>query len=147
MAAVLGCGPGAALSHRSAAELWGLLAPRPQVHVTAPVRGGRRRQRGIHLHRSPSLPSATTWRKGIAVTTPARTITDLRRILEPAEVDEAIAQAEVMRLPIGHHPGSLQEPTRSELERAFLRLCRRNALPKPEVNVRLGRIQTGFPVA
>jgi putative AbiEi antitoxin of type IV toxin-antitoxin system len=144
MAAVLACGPGAALSHRSAAELWGLLTPRPQVHVTAPVRGGRRRQRGIHLHRSPSLPSATTWRRGIAVITPARTITDLRRVLEPAEVDEAIAQAEVMRLPIGHHPGSLHEPTRSELERAFLRLCRRNALPKPEVNVRLGPYRPDF---
>src|SRR5215207_3154402 len=35
MAAVLGCGDGAALSHRSAAELWELIAPsQGAIHVT-----------------------------------------------------------------------------------------------------------------
>src|SRR5215212_8346690 len=77
MAAVLACGAGAALSHRSAAELWDLLpARRGAVEVSVPVPGGRRHQRGIRLHRCPSLPSDTTRRKGIAVTNPARTIQD-----------------------------------------------------------------------
>ena len=41
MAAVLACGEGAVLSHRSAAELWALLpAAKGDVHVTA-GRGGR----------------------------------------------------------------------------------------------------------
>jgi very-short-patch-repair endonuclease len=34
--------------------------------------------------------------------------------------------------------------TRSELERAFLRLCRRYRLPSPEMNVRLGRFTVDF---
>jgi predicted transcriptional regulator of viral defense system len=56
MAAVLACGTGGALSHRSAAELWGLLSPRPGlVHVSIPGHGGRRKRSGIRLHRSPSL--------------------------------------------------------------------------------------------
>ncbi|MGH2952804.1 MAG: type IV toxin-antitoxin system AbiEi family antitoxin domain-containing protein [Solirubrobacterales bacterium] len=56
MAAVLACGPDAALSHRSAAELLGLLRPRENawVHVTIPGTAGRKRRRGIHLHRPPT---------------------------------------------------------------------------------------------
>jgi very-short-patch-repair endonuclease len=34
--------------------------------------------------------------------------------------------------------------TRSELERRFLRLCRRHGLPKPEVNVRVGSFEIDF---
>jgi Transcriptional regulator, AbiEi antitoxin len=131
-AAVLACRDGAALSHRSATELWGLLPPRRgPVDVTVPVRGGRRAQRGIRLHRSPSVRRGTTGRHGIAVTSPERTIRDLRRVAAREEVEEAIAQAEVQRLPNGCHAGLLHEPTRSELERAFLRLCRRYGLPSP----------------
>jgi very-short-patch-repair endonuclease len=145
MAAILACGVGAALSHRSAAELWGLLpARRSIVDVTVPVRGGRKGQRGIRLHRSPSLRSAMTRRNGIAVTNPERTIRDLGRVAASKEVETAIAQAEILRLPIGRHPGLLHEPTQSDLERAFLRLCRRYGLPKPEVNVRLGRFRPDF---
>jgi hypothetical protein len=40
-------------------------------------------------------------------------------------VERAIAQAEVLGLDIGPQPGFLKEPTRSELERMFLRLCHR----------------------
>src|SRR5687767_3545528 len=43
-AAVLACGPGAVLSHTSAAELWGLLPPRAHsVEISVPA--------GIHRHR------------------------------------------------------------------------------------------------
>lgn len=43
---------------------------------------------------------------------------------------------------VGHSAPSPQAPrrdrTRSDLERDFLRLCRRHRLPLPEVNVRIG---------
>jgi very-short-patch-repair endonuclease len=62
----------------------------------------------------------------------------------PPELERAIAQSEVLRLPIGRQPGLRHEPTRSELERRFLRLCRRHGLPKPEVNVRVGPFEVDF---
>lgn len=143
MAAVLACGEGAVLSHRSAAELWALLTPtRGIVDVTAPIPGGRKQRAGIRLHRSPSLPdAATTRRNGIAVTTTARTLADLRRAV-PAEVlRRAIRQAEFRNLDLGP---VRSDRTNSELERAFLRLCRRHRLPTPEVNVRVGRFKVDF---
>jgi very-short-patch-repair endonuclease len=143
MAAVLACGDGAVLSHRSAAELLELLPPgEGPVHVTAPVPGGRKKRDGIRLHRSPSLPSnATTYRDGIAVTTPARTLADLRRTIEPALFRRALREAEFRGLDLGDVPS---DRSRSDLERAFLRLCRRYRLPAPEVNVEIGRFTVDF---
>jgi very-short-patch-repair endonuclease len=134
MAAVLACGDGAVLSHRSAAELWGMLKPvSGPVHVTVPGTGGRRKRSGIHLHRSPH----------IAVTTPARTLRDLRRTAPAKVVRRAIRQAEYDRRPIGDQ-GHETQGTRSEPERRFLRLCRRYRLPEPEVNVKVGRFTLDF---
>jgi very-short-patch-repair endonuclease len=146
MAAVLACGEGTVLSHRSAAMHWGMLkATTAPVDVTVPGTGGRSRRQGIRAHRSTSLtPKAATIRQGIPTTTPARTILDLRRVADRATLEAAVAQAEMGRLPIGKLPGVPHEPTRSELERRFLRLCRRHALPKPEVNVRIGAFEVDF---
>lgn len=146
MAAVLACGEGAVLSHRSAAAHWGLLRARKgPVDVTVPTAAGRSRRPGIRLHRSTSLTrQAVTIRQGIPTTTPARTIADLRRVLERRELEKAIAQAEILSLPLDRHPGLPYEPTRSELERRFLRLCKRHRLPKPEVNTRLGPYEPDF---
>jgi very-short-patch-repair endonuclease len=146
MAAVLACGEGTVLSHRSAAMLWGMLrAKRTVVDVTVPGTGGRQRRRGIGVHRSTSLtPRDVTIRQGIPTSTPARTIRDLRRVLSRDELQAAIAQAEILRLPIGDIPGFVHEPTRSELERRFLRLCRRLGLPKPEVNIKVGPYEVDF---
>jgi predicted transcriptional regulator of viral defense system len=96
MAAVLACGQGAVLSHRSAAALWGMLPSQPGFpEVTVPGHGGRRRREGIRLHRSISLyPAHATLRLGIPVTTPARTLADLRRCATPDELREALRQAE-----------------------------------------------------
>ena len=56
MAAVLACGDGAVLSHRSAAELWELLpAAKGDVHVTLPGRGRPRQAPG---HPPAPLPLA-----------------------------------------------------------------------------------------
>jgi very-short-patch-repair endonuclease len=167
MAAVLACGNGviateertilgqwgAALSHRSAAELWGLLPPSDgPVHVSIPGDGGRRRRQGIRLHRcSTLLPAAVTRHNAIPVTKPARTIADLRRtvgkrggsgIVAPKELRRAIRQADVLGLPLG--PDPISDRTRSDLERLFLRLCRAHGLPEPEVNVRIGSMLVDF---
>src|SRR5947208_1562785 len=68
IAAVLACGPGAALSHAHAAGLWSL-RPGPEggpIDVTLPTRAGRRRRPGIRVHR-PRLIHADeiTTRRGI----------------------------------------------------------------------------------
>jgi predicted transcriptional regulator of viral defense system len=57
------------LSHRSAAELWGLFQERPgPVHVSLGARTGRERRPGIVIHRLSSLPDAdATLRAGIPV--------------------------------------------------------------------------------
>jgi very-short-patch-repair endonuclease len=145
MAAVLAGGEGAAVSHRSAAELWGMLEPglRP-VDVTVPVAGGRRRRVGIRIHRSLLLTHrVTTRRHGIAVTTPARTIDDLRGCAPPRLVRRAIRQAEYDGLPVGKNADETGG-TRSDLEARFLRLCRRHGLPEPEINVAIGRFTVDF---
>jgi very-short-patch-repair endonuclease len=138
---------GAALSHRSAAELWGLLPlQHGPVDISVPGAGGKKRREGIRLHRSLSLLSVdVTLRGGIPVTTPTRTITDLRRtvaapgkrgLISSKELHRAIRQADVLGLPLADTAD--RDRTRSELERDFLRLCRRHRLPAPKVNVRVG---------
>jgi len=143
---------GAAVSHRSAAFLWGLLpiAEGPTDIIVAGG-GGRAKRRGVRVHRSDSLLLAqVTLRRGIPVTTPARTIADLRRALSVGwagsvsarELRKAIRQANVIGLPTGDEGGG--DRTRSDLERDFLLLCRRHRLPRPEVNVRIGPYLVDF---
>ena len=140
MGAVLACGEGAVLSHRPAAALWRLLPPPSgPVDVTVARRGGRHQQRGIRLHRSTTLTQRqSTRRLNIPVTTPARTLTDLRSCVRKAELGRARRQAEVLGYRLDDAADIEPDLTRSELERRFLRLCARAALPSPEVNVRLG---------
>jgi hypothetical protein len=83
-----------------------------------------------------------TRRNGIPVTTAARTIADLRGIVSPALVRRAIRQAEMHGLSLG--PAIEADGSRSDLERDFLRLCRRSGLPAPEVNVPIGRWTVDF---
>jgi very-short-patch-repair endonuclease len=140
MAAVLACGERSALSHRSAAALWGLLpktgpavgAGGP-IDVLAPYAVSRRRRAGIRLHRSRSfLPSSIVNRDGIPVTNPARTIADLRHVAAPADVRRAIRRAEVLGLRTELAPRT--QPTRSDLEDLFLAFCQRHDFPPPKVN-------------
>jgi very-short-patch-repair endonuclease len=83
-----------------------------------------------------------TRRRGIPVTTPARTIADLRRTAPPWEFRRAIRQAEVLGLPLGNELHG--ERTRSDLERDFLKICRRYRLPAPEINVEVGAYLADF---
>lgn len=144
MAAVLALGGDAVLSHRSAAALWDLLPPRDgPVDVSLPSRDGRRRREGVRIHRPLSLqPRETTRRHGIPVTTPARTLADLRAMVSARELRRAIRQADFLGLCSGPAIGS--DRTRSELERRFLWLCRRHALSQPVVNMRIGAMTVDF---
>lgn len=155
MAAVLAIGVGAVLSHRSAAELWGIASydRRPveagghsgngTIEVTVPSTSGRSPRAGISLHRSLTLsPDDCTRRLGVPVTKPARTLDDLRRALSQPELGTAIKQAEYIGLPLGARFGS-QQP-HSELEARMLALCRRHRIPKPEMNVRVDRYVVDF---
>ena len=75
MAAVLACGPGAVLSHRSAAALWGVGRSGWKTDVTVP--GDRRGRGGIRVHRAKLQPADITTHDGIPVTTVARMLLDL----------------------------------------------------------------------
>jgi very-short-patch-repair endonuclease len=144
LAAVLACGDGAVLSYRSAAASWGLLpVPMGPVDVTVGGSGGRRRRPGIRRHRARSLKTADVTRRAeIPVTTPARTIADLRRVSSPAQLRRAIREAAVLGLALDTTVDA--EPTRSELEYRFLRLCRRHRLPMPAVNAQVDRFIVDF---
>jgi very-short-patch-repair endonuclease len=143
LAAMLAFGERAMLSHASAAALWGILSVPAVIHVTVAGTAGRARRSGIAVHSSTTLMRADiTRRHRIPVTSPSRTLRDLRRVVPRRQFDTALRQAEVLGLPIA---GELEpDRTRSELEARFLRLCRRHRLPLPHVNVRVGRFLVDF---
>jgi hypothetical protein len=159
MAAVLACGPGAVLSHRSAAYLWGLVGSwEGPIDVTAPGRRGRS-PKGVAAHRDGSLlPIDKTTLHGVPCTTVARTILDYAAVEPEWKVRKAVGEAEVLRIldqaklrallkrsrrrrGVARlrlvldtiHPQTKR--TRSDLERLFLGMCSKGAVPEPEVNV------------
>lgn len=159
MAAVLACGEGAVLSHRSAAALHGLhQAGGTKIDVTVPTRS-RHRHAGIALHRSITLAATdVTIVNHIPCTTVARTLFDLATVLPRRRVERAFDQAEILEvfdlraiqnqlernrrrrgaatiqaILAEHYIGSTL--TRSELEEAMLALSCATGLPPPEVNV------------
>lgn len=168
-AAVLACGPGALVSHRSAAALWTMLPRRNEadpVDITLPE-GDRGRREGIRPHRVTALdPQEAGEVEGIPVTMPARTLLDLAGVAGPHELERAIARAEKLELTSrgevlalldrrANRRGartlrSLLDPrvrpalTRSEAEERFLALVRKARLPEPEVNVVVGRYEVDF---
>lgn len=154
MAAVLACGPGAVLSHRSAADLLELRATdRRRIDVTIPGKA-RRSHRGVQVHRSRTLDPARDVNtiRGIPVTTPSRTLLDLADVLPIRAVERALDQAEIAwRLDLGSLEGQLRrnhgrhgagplralltsrrEPARAgnELEERVLLICRDAGLPR-----------------
>jgi hypothetical protein len=137
LAAVLAVGDGAVLSHSSAVALWQFLRPIPgPVHVTVAATVHRKPRAGIRIHRSRTLTRGDiTRRHGIVVTTPARTIDDIRGGVEPRLFRRALRQAELVgyRVP---HLGRVKR-TRSDLELLFLGLCDDHGLPRPLVNHRV----------
>lgn len=80
MAAVLACGPGAALSYRSAARLWGLRrGSESSIEVTRAK--GWRAPVGILVHRATLPDDELAVVDGIPVTTVPRTVLDLATVV------------------------------------------------------------------
>lgn len=169
MAAVLACGDGAALSHRSAAALWDLRSTEsPVVDVTVASRAGRRRRPGIVVHRSRALRGGDLVRhRAIRTTSPARTLLDLADLLPAGPLERALERAEALRVldlrelratiqrsSTRRGSGTLAEMlerlppdpglTRSELEDIFLELCARHRLGQPLVNANVGGYTVDF---
>jgi hypothetical protein len=154
LAAVLACGPGAVLSHRSAAAHWELLATsQERIDVTAPR--SRQGVPGIRLHTSRSLDAQdTTNHEGIPITTVHRTLLDLAATTRADQLENALAQAmhlqlydqraidDVIARSNGHRGTNVleeatrQEPqiTKSMWEIRMLALVRRAGLPEPITN-------------
>jgi hypothetical protein len=134
MAAVLAIGEDSALSYTTAAAVWGFVPPqRGDVHVTV-ARRGRRSRRGIRVHQTLSLNAAV--HNGLPITTPARTLRDLRHVLPPRDLDRAAEHAHILGLVI---PDGAPEPgfTRSEGERRLKALVNAAGLPPPVTNARV----------
>jgi hypothetical protein len=142
LAAVLACGVGALLSHRSAAALWELRPiPTGRIDVTVPRASGYRSNAAIVVHR-PVAPRERAGKDGIPVTTPTQTLIDLSAMLPRPALERAIEAAErlrlldVARLPprLREIAGTVETATRSGLEVRFLALCNDHGLPRPLVN-------------
>jgi very-short-patch-repair endonuclease len=155
MAAVLACGNGAVLSHRTAGALWSILpasSARIDVVAARTVAGVA----GITVHRPRRLSAADrAEHEGIPVTSVARTLVDLAGVVDRRRLRRAVDEAERQQLfdlaPVerllrrGRHGAAAlraildnyRDPpsaTRSELERRFIELCRDAGLPPPRVN-------------
>jgi REase_MTES_1575/Transcriptional regulator, AbiEi antitoxin len=155
MAGVLAGGPGAVLSHQTAAALWDLLRSAGAPHVTVPGRAGQRL--GLRVHCGRFERDEITIRDAIPTTTVARTLLDLAAAVPVHRLEWAIAEAERRRLAdspslpdlLARYPGrrgiaalrailadrrlGLDVP-RSELEARFVAFLDRHGLPRPERN-------------
>jgi very-short-patch-repair endonuclease len=100
MAAVLAAGPGAVLSHASAASLWEIRpSAAARIDVSVRSKGGRGRRPGLRIHRTPTLrDNEVTQHHGIRVTTPARTLLDLASSLPRRALERALDEAEIRNL-------------------------------------------------
>lgn len=95
MAAVLACGDGAALSHRSAAALWGIGTERRRVIDVSVTRHCELRRPGLRVRGRPTLAAKdVVCPDGIPVTAPARTLVDLATELGPLGVERAVNDAD-----------------------------------------------------
>lgn len=95
MAAVLACGDGAVLSHRSAAALWGIGRERRGRIDVSIRRRCRHRRAGVRAMSRPSLRREDTeLRNGIPVTGPVRTLVDLATELRPIGLERAVNEAD-----------------------------------------------------
>lgn len=175
LAAVPACGPGALLSHRSAAALHGV-RPTSAGAVEVSTVWHRTSGDGIRVHgRRRLAPEDRDVVLGVPVTTAARTLVDLADVLRPEQLRSALVRAEEQRSAdvrgieqalarLRGRPGrghaalraaldELRERpggrTRSDLEELFLALVARAGLPRPRTNVWFpaGAIEAGSGAA
>jgi very-short-patch-repair endonuclease len=165
-AALLACGDGAFLSHRSAAFVWGMRkAPPAIVEVSVPGRHRRSRD-GLVVHRIQAIDRRDVrHHEGLWVSSPARAVLEVAAVA-PGElvdvIDEGLARRlitrpELERVLARNRPcrgaarlaallgdETAMTITRSRAEKAFLKLIRESGLPRPETNVRFGPYEPDF---
>ncbi|MEN3279684.1 MAG: hypothetical protein V7607_824 [Solirubrobacteraceae bacterium] len=158
MAALLACSDGAALSHRTAGTIWGLVTgPTLPIDVTTSTDHGRKHAR-ITTHRARLHALDALVIDGLRVTTPSRTIVDLAASLEGRALRDVVERAQDLRrfdpddirdtlARAPRRPGTRRlddlitvltpdkDNARSHLERLFLALARKARLPKPASNL------------
>jgi len=93
--AALLAAPGSALSHRTAAFLWGLYHTEPPIEIVVP-RGRTPDLRGVVVHQTRD-PYVRHQRQGLWVTSPLRTVVDLGAV-EPPAVWNAVDRGRVANL-------------------------------------------------
>jgi uncharacterized protein DUF559 len=152
-AGLLYAGPGAMLSHATAAWWWGLIDQQPKRLAVSTARRCRS-LRQVRVHGRRSLERV--WHRGLPVTAVAQTLldyaatstlrrvrralaeADYQRLLKLSEVEAVISPGRAgsanLRQAIAVHQPRLAH-TRSPLEERFLELCERNELPLPSLNV------------
>jgi predicted transcriptional regulator of viral defense system len=154
-AALLYAGPGAALSHTTAAHWLDLLDKPPgAIHVSTPRRC--RSQPGVKVHGRRS--QERIWHRGfpvatvpqillaVAATEPRRRLrkalanADYRNLLDLQAIQLALGRgrsgSEQLRQALAEHQPRLAR-TKSDLEVAFIELCESAGIPVPEVNQRV----------
>lgn len=154
LAAVLSAGAGAAISHGTAAWLWGLRPPTRRIDLSSPRRLAPRR--GVALHHRRLRVDELTEVDGILVTGLARTLLDTAAAQGTAALERLLREAEFRRLDdtllladlvVRHRgqPGTavaaatlgdrrVLRRTRSELEARFLEFLDQRGIPLPSTN-------------
>jgi very-short-patch-repair endonuclease len=99
MAAVLACGDDAVLSHRSAAQMWGIgFEEKKRIDVSI-RRKSKITRKGIKVRARPSLDAgAVVVRLGIPVTHPVQTLIDLATELRIMRLERAVNEADRLDL-------------------------------------------------
>jgi very-short-patch-repair endonuclease len=132
MVAVLACGGGAMLSHRSAAGLWKIGTESGGVVDISVTRRCELRRPGLRVRSRPTLAAEDIMsRDGIPVTSPVQTLVDLATELGPLGVERAVNEAdkhnlidpETLRAALDDHAGQPGAPLlRSLLDKRTFRL-------------------------
>lgn len=157
VAALLACGRDAWLGYWTAAGMWELtVSPAARAVAIITRRDLRLRDAGLRVFRVRTLhDDEVTELDGLPITTPARTLLDLASVADAGVVERAlhravpriVARDEILAL-LERYPrrqgrgrlrglldASAPGVTRSEAERAFLRLLRSGGVRPPETNV------------
>ena len=164
MAAVLVCGEGACLSHRSAGALYGICEEQEGVVEVSVRRPGKIERQGIRARSRPALPSREVRTLDrIPITSPVQTMIDLATELPDKLLARAVNEADKLEVVLADDlrteldassgvPGTKRLValldrdtfvlTQEELERLFLPIAREVGLPLPLT----GEIVNGYEV-
>jgi hypothetical protein len=166
MAGVLACGDGAALSHHSAAELWGIGTESPDTIEISVRRACKVRRPGLLVRRRPTLvPEDIVVRDGIPVTGIVRTLVDVASQATPLRTERAVNEAdkrdlidpETLRAELDRYAGEPGAPllrhlldkrtfrlSDSELEILFRPIAAEADLPPPLTKQRVNGFEVDF---